>query len=399
MSAMRTIDAASRGKKNKRLYLDTNLQILFGVTLTAIMGVSSITPAFPKIIQELAISPEKIGLLITCFTFPGILLTPVLGVMADRLGRKKILIPSLMLFGLAGISCSLVQDFNKLIILRFIQGIGAASLGSINATIIGDLFSGKERAAAMGYNASVLSIGTASYPVIGGALATLGWHYPFMLSIIAFPVGLLALFALKNPEPLNKQHLKIYISQALKTIRNRHVIVLFIACLFTFIILFGSCLTYFPFLIGNYFGKSPIIIGVMMSSMSLTTAITSTQLGKLVKIFSEKSLLMTSYFLYALALVIIPFLENVWLLFIPIAIFGLGNGLNIPNILSLLADLAPANQRAVLMSINGTVFRMGQTLGPILISMVFAAFGLDGAFFAGAVCAIFLFIIVTAMLK
>ena len=71
-------------RKNKRkIYLDTNLQIIFGITLTYIMGVSSITPAFPRMVKELNISAKDIGLLISVFSFPGILLTPFLGIVAD----------------------------------------------------------------------------------------------------------------------------------------------------------------------------------------------------------------------------------------------------------------------------------------------------------------------------
>ncbi|MEM7825683.1 MAG: hypothetical protein QW412_02390, partial [Candidatus Aenigmatarchaeota archaeon] len=54
-------------------------------------------------------------------------------------GRKKILIPSLMLFGIAGGLCSITKDFHILLILRFFQGVGASSLGSLNATIIVDI--------------------------------------------------------------------------------------------------------------------------------------------------------------------------------------------------------------------------------------------------------------------
>ena len=74
-------------RKNKRkIYLDTNLQIIFGITLTYIIGVASITPAFPKIVKDLNISAKDVGLLIAVFSFPGILLTPFLGVIADRWG-------------------------------------------------------------------------------------------------------------------------------------------------------------------------------------------------------------------------------------------------------------------------------------------------------------------------
>jgi MFS family permease len=89
------------------------------------------------------------------------------------LGRKKIIVPSLLLFGIAGTACAFARDFNLLLLLRLLQGIGAASLLSLSVTLIGDLYAGDRRANAMGYNASVTSIGTAIYPTVGGALATI----------------------------------------------------------------------------------------------------------------------------------------------------------------------------------------------------------------------------------
>lgn len=154
-----------KGKKSK-VYLDTNLQIIFAVTLMTVLGVSNISSAFPEIERELEISKQAVGLLIVVFTIPGIVFTPVLGVLADRFGRKRILVPSLLLFGIAGGICSLVHDFDLLLILRFLQGIGVASLGSINVTIIGDLYSGERLATAMGYNASVRNISVPSYLII-----------------------------------------------------------------------------------------------------------------------------------------------------------------------------------------------------------------------------------------
>ena len=381
------------------IYRDTNLQIVFAVTLMAVLGVSSITPAFPNIVRELNISPQAVGSLITVFTFPGVLLTPVLGVLADQFGRKKVLVPSLILFGVAGAACAFARDLNLLLILRFVQGIGAASLGSMNVTIIGDLYAGKERTAAMGYNASVLSIGTASYPAIGGALATVGWYYPFILPLAAIPVGLLVLFSLKNPEPRNEQRFKEYLRDAWKSITNRQVVGLFAASTITFIILYGSVLTYFPLLMGGSFGAPPLIIGLIMSSSSLSTALTSSQLGRLAKVHSEKTLIKAACVLYALALVIVPFVPNLWLFLIPAIIFGIGQGLNMPSIQTLLAALAPARQRAALMSINGTVLRLGQTLGPLVMGAIFGTWGASGTFYAGAGFAIAMFIVVVIMIR
>ncbi len=386
-------------EKQRPPYRDTNLHVVFGVTLMAVLGVSSITPAFPKIVRELNIPPQAIGSLITAFTFPGVLLTPVLGVLADQFGRKKVLVPSLMLFGIAGTACAFARDFNLLLLLRFFQGVGAASLGSINVTIIGDLYAGKERTTAMGYNASVLSVGTASYPAIGGALATVAWYYPFLLPLAAVPVGLAVLFSLRNPEPRNDQGFREYLNDAWKSIANRQVIGLFAVSTITFIILYGSYLTYFPLLIGGAFAISPFIIGLILSSSSLATALTASQVGRLAKRYSEGSLIRAACVLYGLAMVGILVVPKLWLFVIPAVVFGVAQGLNLPSIQALLAGLAPLKQRAALMSINGMVLRLGQTLGPLVMGAVFGVWGLSGAFYAGAGFAVAMLIVVIIMIR
>ena len=380
-------------KDKRKIYLDTNLQIIFGITLTYIMGVSSITPAFPKIVKELNISAKDVGLLIAVFSFPGILLTPFLGVIADRWGRKRIIIPSLMLFGIAGGLCFFVRDFKLLLILRLIQGIGAAPLGSLTVTIIGDLYSRKELVAAMGYNSSVRSIGSASYPAIGGALAMMGWHYPFILPVIAVPIGFLVLFNLKTPEPENEVHIREHLNIVWKKLRNRQVVGLLVIGIIIFVMLFGSYMTCFPLLLGNSFGLSSLIIGLIMAGVSLIAAVTSSQLGKIIKLFSKKIILKISFILYALALSIIPLISQPWLFFIPIIIFGIAHGMNIPVIQALFAEAAPLKYRATFMSVSGMTFRVGQTLGPLLMGMVISIWGIGGAFYAGAGLSIVMFII------
>lgn len=389
-------NTAKYKKKNNSFSIDRNLRIIFGITLMAVLGVSSITPAFPKIVKELQISAGSIGLLITVFTLPGVILTPVLGVLADRFGRKTILAPALFLFGIAGTACTFATSFEVLLILRFFQGAGAASLGALNVTLIGDLYPGNKRTTAMGYNASVLSIGTASYPLIGGALAMFAWFYPFALPVLAIPLGFIVIYMLKNPEPENNQTFKAYIKSAWQSLNNRKVLVLFIASIFTFIILYGPYLTYFPIFIENAFSGSSLVIGIILSSMSITTAITSSQLGKLAKSFSKKDLMRAAFILYAIALLITPFVTGMWYLIIPAVIFGLGQGVNIPSLQALLAELAPIEYRAAFMSVNGMVLRLGQTLGPVITGMFYAMWGIEITFFAGAGFGVLMFFILLA---
>ena len=72
----------------RRVYKNRNLHVLWSVTLMAVLGTSSVTPAFPAIVRELGVSTGQVGLLITVFTLPGIAMTPLLGILSDRYGRK-----------------------------------------------------------------------------------------------------------------------------------------------------------------------------------------------------------------------------------------------------------------------------------------------------------------------
>lgn len=381
------------------IFRERNLHIIFSITTIGIMGVSSITPAFPKISQELGIKPEQVAMLITFFTFPGVILTPILGVLADRLGRKKILVPSLLLFSIAGTACFFIRNFHFLIIMRFFQGMGAAALGSLNITLIGDLYAGKQRNAAMGFNSSVLSIGTASFPLIGGTLATIAWYMPFILPVAAFPVGIGVLFFLKNPEPKNDQHLWDYLKEAWKNLKNVQIIGLFVFSALTFIILYGVFLTYFPFLLNHTFNASPFIIGLILSSASVSTALVSSQVGRLSHKYSEKTLMLFGVSLYILAIGSVPFMPTMWTLIIPGLLFGAGNGVNFPSTQALMTSLAPMNQRAVILSLNGTVLRLGQTLGPLLMATVYALTCLDGVFYAGSIVAVLMMFLVVFTIK
>lgn len=372
---------------SRPLYLDPNLQVVFGVTLMAVLGVSSITPAFPEIGRVFNLSSQAVGNLITAFTLPGVLLTPLLGILADRYSRRIILIPSLIVFALAGGGCAFVRSFSLLLALRFVQGVGAAALNILYITLVGDLYGGERRTTAMGYNTSVLSVGTAIYPAVGGALATLGWYYPFALPILAIPIALLVLLALENPEPEGEQTLHTYLHQAWSSVQHAQAIALFLLTLMTFVIIYGAFLTYLPFRMENAFQASPFMIGMTMSGTSLATAVASSQLGSLARGWSEKKLLQIACAFYALALLMIPVARSLLLLWIPVVLFGVAQGLSIPNLQTLLASLAPIEHRGAFMSVNGVFLRLGQTVGPPLMGAVAAAGGTVATFYTGAAIA------------
>ena len=350
-------------------------------------------PVFPTVARELNVSPEAVGLLITVFTLPGIVLAPVFGALADRFGRKKVLVPALFLFSVAGSSCAMARDFEVLLLLRFFQGVGAASLGSLNATLIGDLFREPRRTEAMGYNASVLSVGTAVYPSLGGALAALGWFVPFALPVVGLGVALAVLFRLESVPVEPGAGLGTYFRDALVGMRNRKVLGLYLVSVMTFIVLYGAYTTFIPLHLSARFASTAFAIGLIMSVGSLSTAITASNLRLLYRHFTSEQLIILAFALYALSFLAIPALPGHWLVALPVALFGVGQGMNYPVVMSLLAGLAPMEHRAIFMSANGMVLRIGQTLGPLIMAGVFAWGGMASVFYAATAICVGMFLI------
>ncbi len=377
--------------------IEKNMIIIFGVTLVAVMGISSITPAFPGIIKYFGISTQEVGLLIAAFTLPGIFLTPVTGILADRYGRKLVLIPSLFLFGIAGFLCSFMNDFHSLLFFLFIEGIGAAGLSSINITLIGDLFSGEKRTALMGYNASILSIGTAAYPALGGFIAAFGWRYVFYLPLLAIPLGFFVLYGLNNPEPKDHQGIGEYFRRIWKNINQRSVWGIFLVNALVFILLYGSYLTYFPVMLADRLEASSIHIGLVMSVMSLVTASTSSQLGRINKLLPSKSVLLCGSVFYFLSMLLLVFSHSWFQVVLSVIVFGLGHGLLVPSIQNLLVGYASIKERAAFMSVNSMVLRIGQTFGPLVIGLFYTLGRLNGAFWGGALVAVIMFLAILFM--
>lgn len=372
----------------RKLYLDTNLQIMFGVTLMVILGVSSIMPVLPELTVKLNIPARSIGLVVTVFALPGVLLAPLAGILADRVGRKKVLVASLLIFGLFGTACGFADSFETLLLLRLLQGVGMAPIGVLNTTLIGDLYDGTDRITAMGYVGTVLSIGTAILPAIGGTLALFGWNYPFMLPVVALPLAVLVQFSLKNPEPHRRHRFKHYVKGALSVISTKRAIGLFSLTFLTFMILYGPFVTYIPLLLQDRFDMTPVTIGLIIAVSSLFTGLASSQLGRLATRFREVSILRASFTLFLLSMCLTPFVTSAWGFLAPLGLFGAAMGLGGPSRITLIAGLAPANRRALVMAANGMIQRLGQTVAPVLMGAVLAGFGMDAVFWAGAVVAV-----------
>lgn len=378
------------GKENKSttdlVWRDRNLLLVFAVTLSAVMGVSLITPVFPQIVEVFGIEKQQVTLLIIAFALPGVLISPVYGIIADRWGRKRVLVPLLLLFGIAGAACGFARSFWMLIVFRFIQGLGSGGLFTLNNTIIGDLFSGRSRYQAMGMNAAVISISAAMYPALGGGLAMFHWRVPFFLPGIAVLVAFLVATLLDSPEITPQDSLGGYLGEAYRDMRKWRIIRLFVISLFTFMLSFGPFISFIPLWMAERYHSSAATIGWVISLASLSAAVVSARLGWFKQHMLVCNILGSAFLVYALVFWAVPNVPSAMILIIPALAYGAAQGLNIPTVQAVLAGSALHNYRGVFMSINSMVILCGITLGPLLASIIYKFSGFRTLhYIAGAV--------------
>lgn len=373
------------------------LLLAFGATMSMVMGVNSVMPMVPMLAREFGVTHMHASLVLTAFTLPGILFALPAGILADRFGRKAVLVPSFFLFGLAGTACAFTTDFATLLAFRTLQGIGAIALGVLNTTIIADVWPGKDLPRMIGYNMTVLSVCTAVYPALGGALAYINWHYAFFLPLLALPVGCIALVT-PLAKPAQVPPVKAYFSNLGRAFQNKTMLALLCMTMLTFMLLYGPIITCFPMLADGRFHANSATIGAAMIVSSAGTAVVASRLGQLSRLFGSSRIMLCSQALYAATLLLLPFTDNLYWTLLPLLLYGVGQGLNIPTIQALLLQTAPPELRASIMSVNGMLLRLGQSIAPVTFSAVAASFGIDWGFYAGIAIAVLLAALVVIFL-
>lgn len=356
-----------------------NIIFIFSISIMAILGIVSVTPSLPYIASDLNITKDKIGLVVSLFAMPGIIFTPIYGMLADKYGRKKVLLPSLLLFGIFGTAGFFVRDFNLLLVFRFVSGMGAASLGALNVTLIGDLFSAEKRQKVVGYNNSALNFGTTIVPILGGMLAKIHWNYVFLLPILAVGLSIWMLISFEEPSK-GTRNTTGYLKGFITALKNYKISIIYLVNLLMYIILFGSLWTYIPFLIEKKFMSSSILNGFVLGGMSLAASIISVFFGKISLNVKPERLFVFGFILISISLLSVTFMPEWYYLFIPMAIFGTGFGIILPNIQSLVIKLAPENHRGAIVSLNRTISLLGQFLGPVIAGFILFLYpiGLEG---------------------
>ncbi|THE63687.1 MFS transporter [Salinadaptatus halalkaliphilus] len=340
------------------------LYIILSSSLIGVMGVSLISPLLPELRPVFDVSDAQVGLLITVYSAPGIIITPFIGYAADRLGRKRVLVPLLVTYGVAGAGIAFTTHFGVALGLRFLQGIGATALVMLSVTLIGDLYEGPRQDALIGINASMIGIGAAFFPLIGGVLAIVRWSVPFLFFSVSILVGVAGTVLLESTTPTETQF-RNYVGRITAVVRLPQALALFAAMFFVFFIHFGAVITALPLLLSDEFGLTVAQIGLILPMVSLANATTSSLYGRFSTWLAAPKLISLGFVAFGLGLLVVWLAPHPVVIGAGLLVFGVGFGLTLPAIDRTIIALVSAELRAGVMGVRTSMLRFGQTIGPI----------------------------------
>lgn len=345
------------------------LYAIITISLMAPLDVPFLSPGLPVAANELDIPASQASLLITVYAVPGVIFAPVLGMLADRIGRKRVIVFALLWYGTFGAAIAFTDDFTVALGLRFLQGCTAGSiLASLAYTLVGDHFDGVQRDYVMGLATGMTTFAAAIYPAIGGALASIAWNAPFAAYGVSTVVGIGAFFALEESGPDIDGGLfdASYFRGAVTAVPARTAIGIYGSILAAMMLFFGGILTVLPFLLEERFGFPSVQIGLFTTAALLASGVVSVSNGRLSRRFESRTLIVIGFVAYGIGFVATGVAPTWQVAFLGVLVFGVGHGLVLPSVFSLLVGVVPTQYRAGAMSLRTSVTVLAQAVGPVV---------------------------------
>jgi len=176
---------SAKSKTRRPLVLASVMAAMFMIAIEATI----VSTAMPQIAGQLG------DLHLYAWVFSAFLLTQtattvVFGKLSDLYGRRPVLLVGIAVFLVGSTLCGFAWSMPSLILFRLIQGIGAGAIQPIGITVVGDLYTARERGKIQGYLASVWGVSSVLGPLAGGLIIQhASWSWIFWINL---PIGLLA---------------------------------------------------------------------------------------------------------------------------------------------------------------------------------------------------------------
>lgn len=375
-----------------RILADADFRLLLLANSTQALGSALVSPLLTSLTGPYGVPATEIGLMMSVFTAPAILVIPLLGALIDRYGRKPVLVPALCLFGVSGTALAFTTDFAVVLALRSLQGLGFAGILPVVITSIGDLYDGGEEATGQGLRFAVSGLSQAVFPIVGGGLVVLAWQYPFLLYALAIPVALLVYARFEDPHTAGstdpgtdgKTDTRGTLGELYELATHTHVAAILLARGLPVIAWLGF-FTYNSVLVVRVLDGTPQGAGVLVAAGSVAYAGAASQAGRLTTALGGRAVVLYSANLVlAGGIGLLAAAPSFPIAGLGVVLTGVGFGVAMSLYRSLVTGFAPGPLRGKLVSLGEAGGRITATLTPIGMGVVIA--GVEPIVgFAGAV--------------
>lgn len=357
---------------------DRSLQLLLLANMVYPMGTTMVSPILESLLIPLSTTPAAIGLLVTAFFAPLMILSPIAGGLTDVYGRKPLLVVGLLIFGISGLLMTFSTSFLLTVSLRFIQGIGGACILPVIVTSLGDLYTGPASATAQGLRSTSHGLSGALFPVFSGFLVLIAWNYPFLLYAVPLPIAIIIYLFLEEPstsrsqgQSQNRISLKTIIQKTPELLLYPRLSAAVLGMFVTSFV-FTAYVTYSALIIVLGISGTAGQAGILVSLFSGTSAVAASQSGRVYSYFTK---LIYPFSILSViiggGLIVVALSQSIFHMAIGAFCIGLGFGLLFSLWRVLIIEFAPESFRGILISFGETAKGAGATLAPVIMGVVF----------------------------
>jgi MFS family permease len=352
-------------------------------------------PVLPLFSSAIGADGTTIGLIAAFSPLAGILFSFPVGVLSDRLGRKRLLVTAGAVFLVAPLLYLLVTDPLWLIPIRFFHGTATAILGPVVSAIIAERFP-ENKGEMLGQYASATLIGRTVAPLAGGAIITYFLFCPGLLpyrvvymvaALAAVPVFFLTLrYREDRPSALEVLPFSVFRESFVLFFSNprlRGTAFVDMATYFAF----GAFETFLPlFLSGR--GIDPFSIGIIFAIQVLIIAVTKPFFGRIADRVDKRVQIAAGLLFTGCSVAVITAVSSFGGFLLVSAIFGLGISLSTVATSAYIADIAKKEELGASMGALSSIMDIGQSGGPLVTGVVITAAGYAAGFLLSFILAV-----------
>ncbi|MBB5319553.1 multidrug effflux MFS transporter [Marinobacter oulmenensis] len=163
-------------------------------------------PAFPQIGADFGAGADDVQLTLSLYLAGFAVAQLVCGPLADRFGRKPIMVGGFLLFAMASIGCAMASNIESLQLFRFLQALGGSAGPVLGRAVIRDVYTPREAAKILALLASLMAMAPAVAPTLGGFMVSaLNWHWIF-IAMGTYALVMAGVIAFGIPEPLRRDY-------------------------------------------------------------------------------------------------------------------------------------------------------------------------------------------------